>query len=81
MTWTEAFDSIKHMDDKIHKIEEVSGQDIDTLISLFEAGYTLNAPTINNVCPECNGSGFVQIAPGVRGIKACPRCNPVGNKR
>lgn len=83
MTWTAAFENIKEMSDKIHKIEEVSGHDIDTLISLFESGYTLNIPdvnTVDRVCETCRGSGYVLIAPGVRGLRRCPKCNPFGNK-
>lgn len=29
-------------------------------------------------CDECNGTGYVAIAPGVRGIKKCGRCNGTG---
>lgn len=81
MTWTAAFENIKEMSDKIHKIEEVSGHDIDALISLFEAGYTLKEPCEpESLCPDCNGAGYISIGPGIRGIKLCPKCNPFGNK-
>ena len=30
-------------------------------------------------CPDCNGTGLVQIAPNVRGLKKCPSCNGNGN--
>lgn len=29
-------------------------------------------------CPKCNGTGLVQIAPNVRGLKRCPFCNGYG---
>ena len=29
-------------------------------------------------CPKCNGTGLVQIAPNVRGLKKCPFCNGNG---
>ena len=29
-------------------------------------------------CDECNGTGYVAIAPGVRGIRKCSRCNGTG---
>ena len=29
-------------------------------------------------CGECNGSGYVAIAPGVRGIRKCSMCNGTG---
>lgn len=29
-------------------------------------------------CDECNGTGYVAIAPGVRGIRKCSRCNGAG---
>lgn len=29
-------------------------------------------------CNKCNGSGFVPIGPGIRGIKKCPECNRTG---
>ena len=29
-------------------------------------------------CPKCNGTGLVQIAPNVRGLKRCPYCNGYG---
>jgi DnaJ-class molecular chaperone len=31
-------------------------------------------------CPKCNGTGLVQIAPNVRGLKKCPFCNGYGGK-
>jgi DnaJ-class molecular chaperone len=31
-------------------------------------------------CPKCNGTGLVQIAPNVRGLKRCPSCNGYGGK-
>lgn len=60
----------RHMDrlEKLNKLEEISGLDVDTLIGLFRKGYTAQ-------CPNCNGSGFVSLGPGIRGIKACPVCN------
>jgi DnaJ-class molecular chaperone len=30
-------------------------------------------------CKNCKGTGFVQIAPNVRGIKKCPFCNGNGH--
>lgn len=76
MNWDAASDSIRELDEKLHKLEQVSGHDIDTLISLFAKGYTLAAPQFTtNLCPKCNGIGWVQIAPGVRGITRCPVCN------
>lgn len=30
-------------------------------------------------CNNCNGSGFVSIGEGIRGIKKCPVCNGVGS--
>lgn len=29
-------------------------------------------------CDECNGTGYVAIAPGVRGIRKCSMCNGTG---
>lgn len=29
-------------------------------------------------CGECNGTGYVAIAPGVRGIRKCSVCNGTG---
>lgn len=29
-------------------------------------------------CEECNGTGYVAIAPGVRGIRKCSMCNGTG---
>lgn len=29
-------------------------------------------------CDECNGAGYVAIAPGVHGIRKCSRCNGTG---
>lgn len=26
-------------------------------------------------CKYCKGTGYIQIAPNVRGIKKCPYCN------
>lgn len=77
MDWDAAFDSIRGVEEKVHRLERVSGHDIDTLISLFAAGCTIAPPEITKTswCPKCNGSGYVQIAPGVRGITRCPVCN------
>lgn len=65
------------LEEKIHKLEQVSGHDIDTLVSLFAAGYDLkkSKQKKTGLCPECKGSGYVQIAPSARGIKQCPVCN------
>ena len=32
-------------------------------------------------CKECNGTGVVQIAPHVRGLKICELCNGTGDDR
>ena len=29
-------------------------------------------------CTRCGGGGYLQIAPGVRGVKKCPECNGTG---
>lgn len=60
-------------------MEYITGMNIIELRDKLAAGYTLQPPKqYKALCPECNGSGFVQIAPGVRGIKACPVCTVSG---
>ena len=39
---------IRKNDEKLHTLEQVSGRDIDTLISLFADGCTLITPELNN---------------------------------
>lgn len=31
----------------------------------------------NKKCKYCNGTGLIQIAPNVRGLKKCPYCQNV----
>lgn len=31
-------------------------------------------------CKNCNGSGYVQIAPHTRGLKKCPYCEGTGKR-
>ena len=59
-----------------HDIEYITGMSLPELRDKLAAGYTLQAPKIKyGLCPECDGTGFVQVAPGARGIKTCPVCN------
>ena len=64
--------------EKVYALEQVSGQSIDSLISAFAAGCELTPKpifTMKSLCMDCNGSGYVSLGPGIRGIKRCPRCN------
>ena len=70
MTWTAAFESIREIDEKVNILEQVSGHDIETLISLFSAGCKL---TLSDkvepvkirkatVCPKCGGHGGIAVS-------------------
>lgn len=50
----------------------------------YKDGFTVNASDIQRAdekhnkvtkCNHCKGTGLVQIAPNVRGLKKCPFCN------
>lgn len=41
------YEAIRNCEEKIHRLEIVSGYSIDQLISLFAAGYTLKGPESN----------------------------------
>lgn len=49
----------------------------------FKDGKTVNAENLHeakekhNKCTYCGGTGLVQIAPNVRGLKKCPYCQNV----
>ena len=69
--------------EKLKKLEEVSGQDIDSLISLFskeETSETKYYTTFDN-CSRCGGHGSIPLGPGIRGIRRCPDCNGSGRVR
>ena len=42
--WTNCYNYVEDALEKIHKLERVSGHNMDTLISLFAAGWKLKAP-------------------------------------
>lgn len=87
MTWTAAFDSIREIDEKVNRLERVSGHDIDTLISLFAAGCKL---TLSDkiepvkirkatVCPKCGGPGGIAVREFfMSGTYTCDLCHGRG---
>ncbi len=80
MTNMEAYDRMLDRFEKSKKLEEVSGQDIDSLISLFErrkTAATVYSTTVDT-CSNCLGKGIVPLRPGARGIRVCPVCNGGG---
>ena len=50
--WTKCYNYIEDTLEKVHRLETVSGLDMDTLISLFAAGYKLKAPELT-IPPLC----------------------------
>lgn len=56
-------------------IEYITGMSLIELRDKLAEGYVLQAPKVKyRLCPVCNGTGFVQVALGVREIKPCPEC-------
>lgn len=49
---------------------------LDLLETVIASCDNLSLPSTK--CHLCHGSGWVQIAPGVRGIKVCPACEGKG---
>lgn len=87
MTWTAAFDSIREIDEKVNRLERVSGHDIDTLISLFAAGCKLTLSDKiepvkirkTTVCPKCGGHGGIAVREfSMSGTYPCDLCHCTG---
>lgn len=86
MNWNEVFNNIRELDEKVHKLEEVSGHDIDTLISLFAAGYEMKTSDMLSTWIEELGKMAVDdetCKPGRKYIHPtidirCERCNGTG---
>lgn len=53
----------------------------NTLLTASEFDFEVHPmPVVESPkCPNCNGSGLVQIAPNTRGLKSCPICNGTGH--
>jgi DnaJ-class molecular chaperone len=60
--------------EKLKKLEEVSGQDIDSLISLFRSKTLIST----DICTNCRGKGYFDLGPGLSGIRACSECGGRG---
>lgn len=87
MNWDAVFDSIRGVEEKLHRLERVSGHDIDTLISLFAAGCKL---TLSDkiepvkikkatVCPKCGGHGGIAVSEiFMSGTYPCDLCHCTG---
>ena len=52
LAWKNTEGYIREKLEKVHKLETVSGLDMDTLISLFAAGWKLKAPELT-IPPLC----------------------------
>ena len=59
------------------RVPAISDTELDAMIDILQKNKSINGVLILK-CEECNGTGYVAIAPGVRGIRKCSMCNGTG---
>ena len=59
------------------RVPAISDSELDAMIDILQKNKSINGVSILK-CDECNGTGYVAIAPGVRGIRKCSMCNGTG---
>ena len=59
------------------RVPAISDTELDAMIDILQKNKSINGVSILK-CDECNGTGYVAIAPGVRGIRKCSMCNGTG---